>query len=123
MAASNWFPEDLTDSERHAGFEHRDIVNPDAHYVGQPPTIRAVVHRFSESRRIVKRRLSDNRIGYQLQRFGRYSFSAAKRDLEWLPDHVYSIPDPAFAVQYFQSAIAEARGMGSRIIEVSDESQ
>jgi hypothetical protein len=120
MAALDWFPGDLTDAERDAGFDHRDIANPDAHYVGQPPTLRAVVHILSASRRIVKLRLSDNRVGYQLQRLGRYSFPGANQGPDWLPDLNFSILDPAFAVQYFQSAITEARGMKSRIIEVAE---
>jgi hypothetical protein len=120
MAARDFFPTDLTDAERQVGFVRREIENPDAHYSAQPPTIPAVVFSLSSVRRIVKMRLPGDRIGYQLQRYGRYSFSDTNKAPEWLPDLNFSIHDPAFAVEYFQSAFAAERGAGSRIVEVTD---
>jgi hypothetical protein len=122
MAAADLFPTDLTEGERSTGFVQQAIENPDAHYVGQPQTITAVVCTLSASRRIVKIRLPGDRVGYQLQRHGHYSFFTTGRKPEWLPDLNFSIHDPVFAVQYFQSELAEARGMGSRIVEVTDSS-
>jgi hypothetical protein len=103
-----------------AGFAHQQIENPDAHYRGKAPTIAAIVAVLSATRRILKVRLPGDRVGYQLQRCGRYAFAKGQKEPEWLHDLNFSIPDPAFAVQYFQSQLADVLGMGSRIIEVTD---
>jgi hypothetical protein len=119
MAAQDHYPTDLTEDERDTSFKQQEIENPDAHYAGQPATISAIVHALTSSRRIVKIRLPGGRIGYQLQRYGRYFFRRTDSP-EWLPDLNFSIHDPAFAVQYFQSAIADLRGQGNRIEEITD---
>ena len=118
MAAKDYFPTEVTDGERNAGFSQQQIENPDAHYAGHPPTINAVVYPLSLSRRIVKLRLPGDRIGYQLQRFGRYVFDKSNNKPEWLADLNFSIYDPAFAIPYFQTELADVRGQGSQIVEV-----
>src|SRR5947209_6175429 len=120
MGARDFFPIDLIDAERDSGFSQQEIENTDAHYAEQPPTISAVVYPLSLSRRIVKMRLPGDRVGYQLQRYGRYFFDKSNKQPGWLPDLGFSIHDPVFAVQYFQTSFAEMRGQGTRIIEVTD---
>jgi hypothetical protein len=123
MAAADLFPSELTDLEREVGFVVRKIENPDGHYAGYPPTIDAVVYSLSPSRRIVKLLLPEGRIGYQLQRYGRYSFKPPGAASSWLPDQNFSVPDPAFVVEYFQKPEAEARGAGQKISECRADAQ
>jgi hypothetical protein len=117
MTAADLFPSELTDQEREVGFAVKKIENPDGHYAGYPPMIDAVVYTLSPSRRIVKRLLPEGRVGYQLQRHGRYSFNPPGTVSSWLPDLDFSVPDLAFVVQYFQTPEAEARGQAQKIIE------
>ncbi len=118
MAAQDLHPTDLTDSERDAGFVLTTIDNPLPRPGGHPRTVRAVVLELSPTCRVVKLRLAEGRVGFQLQRYGRYPH-APDRPPEWLPDSNCAIPDPATAVEYFDSGLAGRRGFGRQIVEAS----
>jgi hypothetical protein len=98
MYAEDLFPSDITELESRAGFVVMDITNPDAHQFGRPPTILSVVLQFDASHRIIKTRLPDGNVLYQLQRFGKWLFQNDSEEPEWKPGRGEAI-DPSIAAE------------------------
>jgi len=92
MSDHHFYCGEITEAEAAAGFKLMEVLNPEGHFYGNPPTVPAVVYEINESERIIKINSPlTNGTGYLRQIYGVYPGSMPGPE-DWKPHGAIAYP-------------------------------